>query len=126
MWIGRSPGRGDIEAELVMVRAARALASFLEQEEVDASLVRAVARYALFHRVKVGSGESEERVLRRIDAAVDGRVDEGREEGEVVVEPEDAMVPGAAAAGSLMFESLKTKWRGGPRTCNGKCSGSHL
>lgn len=96
-------------AELVMVRAARALASFLEQDEVDASLVRAVARYALFHRVKVGPGEAEERVLRRIDAAVDGRVDEGREEGEVMVEPEDAMVPGAAAAGSLMFEFIKKK-----------------
>ncbi|ADN02295.1 ATP-binding protein [Spirochaeta thermophila] len=95
-------------AELVMVRAARALAAFLERDEADTALVRAVARYALVHRVRIGPGEREDAVLRRIDAAVEGREGEREVEGEMV-EPEDAVVPGAAAAGSLMFEFVKKK-----------------
>ncbi|MEM5948611.1 AAA family ATPase [Spirochaetia bacterium 38H-sp] len=99
-------------AEIIMVMAARALAAFLEHNVASVSLLHIVAPWVLFHRIEGGLFDSPDKVLRRISSVISGDSDSEAKEKkhtELVEMSDDMMVPGAAAAGSIVFDFLKKK-----------------
>jgi Mg-chelatase subunit ChlI len=107
-------------ADIVMMKAARALAALIGRDEAGPAELAEAARYVLPHRMPNTALASEEALQKQIDSALekvlandepgDAPVDAAdAEEVEEAYMPEDMQVPGASAAGSLVFFYLKKK-----------------
>lgn len=108
-------------AEITLIKAARALAALMDEIEVGHHHLMEVAHPVLSHRLKTAPLGSIGREAETIDAALDRVVNENaatdseptEEEmeggGAGFIPGEDMQVPGAAAAGSLLFSYLKKK-----------------
>ena len=103
----RSGARGH-RAEIVIVKAARALAAWLGERSVDESHVAEVARFVLPHRMPdarlTGSETLEERVAELLERV-------GLREAAPTVDDDDELegmqIPGSMAAGSIPYAIIK-------------------
>jgi Mg-chelatase subunit ChlI len=102
-------------AEILILKAARALAALLEKTEIEECHVLEAASYVLPHRVRRTPLSTPEVIGARVEEAIAratgrapitapaGDTSAGEEEGESI------QVPGAAAAGSILFAFEKKK-----------------
>jgi Mg-chelatase subunit ChlI len=104
-------------ADLALVKAARAHAALLERTTVEPADLAEAARFALPHRLQSDPLDSPKKLVGRIEDALalvwgisrpvvpewGGDQDAGDLQGETM------MVPGATAAGSMLFSFLKKK-----------------
>jgi Mg-chelatase subunit ChlI len=125
-------GTAGHRAEIAMMKTAAALAAFTESPRVLEFHVKEAARLVLPHRMALGILEGPESALEKIerlfgggkpqpaaggDSAPEGEVPE-EYTGEFGIDPElieEMQVPGAMAAGSIIFAYLKKKLREGNR-----------
>ena len=105
-------------AEIGMVKAARALAAFLGRNAVDRETLAEAARYVLPHRVPTQPLETIADASKRVEDLVNGAIFEREaEEPDVPTSAaeegwdgaEEMLVPGGAAAGSLLLDYLAKK-----------------
>lgn len=107
-------------SEIVILKAARALAALLGREEIERAHVIEVAHYALPHRIQRTPLSTPEVIQKRVKEAIDraaGKPHVSASSGEALSEEGDVesmQVPGAAAAGSILFSFEKKK--SGPST----------
>jgi Mg-chelatase subunit ChlI len=129
-------GASGHRAEIAIMRTAAALAAFTQSPRVLAFHIQEAARLALPHRMRQDILEGPENAVKKIDAFFGGKegasekvsvsgcdFEEGEGEEppeeytqEFGVEPaliEDMQVPGAMAAGSIVFSYLKKKLQTG-------------
>jgi Mg-chelatase subunit ChlI len=116
----KTPGH---RADITLIKAARAHAAFLERERTGVDDVRAVAIYALFHRLPSSPFETETQIQQKIKDALDslGKIESVEDQTKesvaeaTVTDPdqeliaEQMQVPGATAAGSILLSFLKKK-----------------
>jgi Mg-chelatase subunit ChlI len=108
-------------ADITILKAARAHAALLEKAAVDWTDVAAAANLALAHRLAGSPLDTPGQIndqIRRALRAVEGGEDSGQSEPESAAEAaaddlermaESLQIPGAHAAGSILFEFLKKK-----------------
>lgn len=109
-------------AEITILKAARAVAALLGRPEIDRDALADAARLALPHRMPSGPLDTPERLDQRLGELIAGVVlgraaaPEGGGEGEGGQGRDDAaleesllsmQIPGAAAAGSILFTAEK-------------------
>jgi Mg-chelatase subunit ChlI len=93
-------------ADILLVRTAAAWAALLEKEAVDSDDVRQVASFVLPHRIDSFPFSSE---LELDNLSQETLEESGEENGGEDEDGLDLQVPGAAAAGSIVFDFLKKK-----------------
>ena len=101
-------------ADIILLKAARALAALLEKTEVTEEHIRAVAWFVLPHRLPGGMLMDGQQVDNRISAALAGRDPVAGADGLAVAadcagDYDDYEFPGSAAAGSMLFATFKKK-----------------
>lgn len=115
-------------ADIILVKAARALTALLERERVSDEEVHSVAPFVLAHRAEGNPEDTPETMTERIHKIIDevrsGEKEEESSDSET--EPEayaptgeaaeegslhdsNMQIPGAAAAGSILFDFLDKK-----------------
>ncbi len=123
--IAEEAGAVGHRAEIILLKAARALAAFTAAPEIQWDHLREVARIVLPHRIALGPFQDPDKVMERINTLTGGenpgtgpnegerdQEEAGMYEEEYGVDPtvlEEIQVPGSAAAGSILFEFLKKK-----------------
>lgn len=111
-------------AEIGIIKAARALATFLGRETVDRETLAEGARYVLPHRLPADPLASAVEVDKRIDRLIGEHLydrgtevaEQGSDDAVDLDDPENMQVPGAAAAGSLLIDFQKKKLLSTPST----------
>jgi Mg-chelatase subunit ChlI len=108
-------------ADLAIIKGARALAALLEKPAVTAAEIAEAARLALPHRMARSPLDSDASLDDRLDGVIGRVLDGGESEAapemvdkdiEILDEMTSSMeVPGATAAGSILFAFLKKKVR---------------
>ena len=105
-------------ADIALLKLARAQAALLEKSAVGAAEVREAACFVLPHRLPGASLLSPDAARERLDSAVAKVFDSLPEEAELEAADElesldfmlvDYEFPGSAAAGSMLFQTLKKK-----------------
>jgi magnesium chelatase subunit I len=98
-------------ADILIIKAARALAAFLELETVAEEQLREAARFVLPHRLTAGPLASPETAPEKIEALFGERPSAADSPSAAAPppSPEAMQVPGAAAAGSILLDFLKKK-----------------
>jgi len=109
-------------ADIALLKVARAQAALLEKESVSISEVREAAYFVLPHRLPGGALLGADTACKSLDDAL-AKAIEGKP-GQVTVEDQDPFddldfmvidyeFPGSAAAGSMLFQTLKKKLQSG-------------
>ncbi len=104
-------------AEILLVKTARALAAFTGESEITRAHMAEAVHYVLPHRLQNGrldsSTEREKRIHHLVDGvAGDRTLDEVEQTDDMETsdtESEGMQIPGAGAAGSIVFDFLKKK-----------------
>jgi len=105
-------------ADITLLKVARALAALLEKQAVGAAEIREAACFVLPHRLPGNLLIGEQAARKTLDAAL-AKVIEGKPQ-QLVADPGDSLddldfmqidyeFPGSAAAGSMLFQTLKKK-----------------
>ena len=109
-------------ADIALVKAARALAALLDKARVEEEDIRQVAWFVLPHRLPgnllLDAGRVEEILSLKLLGRQTGRDDPSArlESGGADDVYDDFEFPGAAAAGSMLFETFKKKLQNGSST----------
>ncbi|PLX97361.1 MAG: magnesium chelatase [Desulfuromonas sp.] len=109
-------------ADITLLKVARAMAALLEKERVGAAEIAEAAWFVLPHRLPGGLFMAAADVEKTLKTALEKRQDDGSEPaGEMLVDEfddwdDDFEFPGAAAAGSMLFETFKKKALSGSST----------
>jgi magnesium chelatase subunit I len=113
----KSGARGH-RAEIAILKAARAVAALLGRPAVDPDALADAARFVLPHRMPAGPLDTPERLEQRLGELVDGMVlgrqaaaedEDERARDDAALEESllSMQIPGAAAAGSILFSAEK-------------------
>ncbi len=112
-------------ADIALLKVARALAAMLEKEAVSVAEIHEAAYFVLPHRLPGGALLGVEMARKTLDDAlakmVDGKSKQVNLDDQDPLDDLDFMVvdyefPGSAAAGTMLFQTLKKKLQSGSST----------
>ena len=92
-----------------MLKAARAHAALMDRKKVVKEDVQEAARFALPHRVRLTPLSQPETASKDLEMLLGAKPMDGSAATDEAFEEEDRQVPGATAAGSIVFTYLKKK-----------------
>jgi magnesium chelatase subunit D len=104
-------------AEITLLKAARAFAAFLEKQYVERSDLIHVAPFVLRHRMHKSPLDPEEKIDQQLEDVINQVVSQESTQTPAIDpeqrsdDPDETLiqVPGAAAAGSILFDFIKKK-----------------